>query len=68
MCRLRTEGELPEMAGNPRVRESLFFNDLSLPTPPYARKPPIRVHETRRLYIALNWINFVTGVIRVLVA
>ena len=65
---LRTEGELSEMPDNQWVRESPYFNDLGLTTPPYARKPPIRVCETRGLYIALDCINFGTGLSRVLVA
>ena len=54
LSRLRTEVELTEMADNPWVRESLLFIDLGLLTPPYARKPPIRVREIRGLCIALD--------------
>ena len=51
---LRTEGEQPEMAEIHGTVKTVLFNDLSFPTPPYARKPPIRVRETRDLYIALD--------------
>ena len=47
-------GEMTEMFDNHGSVKGLRFNDLSLPTPPYARKPPIRVRKARGLYIALN--------------
>ena len=46
LSRLRTEGELPEMAGTQCVVKALLFIDLSLPMPLYARNPPIKVQET----------------------
>ena len=46
MSCLRTEGELTQMADNHGSVKALLFNDLSIPTPPYARKPSIRVRET----------------------
>jgi hypothetical protein len=51
---LRTEGELTQIAGNLWVLKALLFNDLSLPTPPYARKSPNRVRETRGAYVVLD--------------
>jgi hypothetical protein len=53
LCWLRTEDEVTEMemAGIHEFMIALLFNDLNLPTPPYARKPPIRVHETQGIYI-----------------
>ena len=34
--------------------KALLFNDMSLPTPLYARKPPIRVHNIQDSYIAFD--------------
>jgi hypothetical protein len=65
---VRTEDELIEMTGNPDIHgkaEALLFNVLNLPTPPYATKPPIRVHGTQRLKIALDLMNFRRGLSRV---
>jgi hypothetical protein len=63
-----TEGNCPKWPGIHWSVKALLFNDLSLPTQPYARKPPIRVRETRDMYIALDRINFGIGLSLVLVA
>ena len=59
---------MTKMADNHGSVKALLFNDLSLSTPPYARKPLIKVHETRGLHIALDCINYETGLSLVLVA
>ena len=62
LSRLRTVGEMTEMAVNQWVRECLDFCTSSLATPRYKRKHPIKVPESRGLYIALDWIIFGSGV------
>ena len=41
--------------------KALLLNDLSFSTPPYALRPPIKVHETRSSHIFLDRTNFETG-------
>ena len=57
----RTKDEAAEMAGNPLIPECLDFCTLGVTTPRHKRKHPMKVPESRGLYIALDWIIIGTG-------
>ena len=50
------------MAGNPLIPEGLVLCTLGSTTTRHKRKHPIKVPESRGLYIALDWIIFESGV------
>ena len=49
------------MAGIQLIPECLHFSTLGLTAPRHKRKHPIKVTETKGLYIALDWIIFGSG-------
>ena len=53
--------EVAEVAGNPLIPECLDLCTLGVNTPRHKRKHPIKVHESRELYIAFGWIIFESG-------